>query len=99
MGKPGSFSETASKIVNVFTATMPAVVGTVWKNHDGTREAVIAANVSSEKQVVRFALPSQGGRMAPLDIEGSDPVRYSVRGGIAELNLEPREIVVLATQQ
>lgn len=89
----------AKQAVNVFTATMPAVVGTVWKNHDGTREAVIAANVSSEKQVVRFALPSQGGRMAPLDIEGSDPVRYSVRGGIAELNLEPREIVVLATQQ
>ena len=89
----------AKQPVNMFTSTMPAVVGTVWKNHDGTRDAVIAANVSSEKQVVRFALPSQGGKMAPLDIEGSDPVRYSVSGGIAELNLEPRQIVVLATQQ
>jgi hypothetical protein len=89
----------AKQPVNVFTATMPAVVGTVWKNHDGTRDAVIAANVSSEKQVVRFALPSQGGKMAPLDIEGSDPVRYSVSGGIAELHMAPRQIVVLATQQ
>jgi hypothetical protein len=82
---------------NEFSATMPAVVGTIWKNNDGSRDAVIAANVSQSKQVVRFEIPFGGKTLQPINVEGMDPVEYSIKDRIVTLCLSPRQISVLAT--
>lgn len=82
---------------NDFSAAMPAVVGTVWKNHDGSRDAVIAANVSSAKQVVRFMIPSSSDTLSPVSVDGMDPVECSIKDRIVTLSLLPRRISVLAT--
>ena len=87
----------APKKLEEFSSAMPAVVGTVWKNHDGSRRAVVAANVSAEDCTVKFKLPEGAKSLSSVPVEGEGKARFAIDGGTVELVLSPREIAVLAT--
>lgn len=78
----------------VSTFSIPRVFGTVWKDVSGRRTAVFAANISETVQTVRFRLPQGVSALSPLS--GDQPAKMSVSGGVAELSISPRQIVVLA---
>ena len=48
-----------------YTAKFPAVFGTVFRSHDGSRCAVALANVSGEERCVSFSAPFSGGATLP----------------------------------
>jgi hypothetical protein len=87
----------AAKKIAAFSSTMPAVVGTVWKNHDGRRRAVVAANVSGEDCTVKFKLPEGAESLSAVPVEGEGKARFTIADGTVELVLSSREIAVLAT--
>jgi hypothetical protein len=80
-----------------FDVSFPAVIGSVWKNASGGRSAVIAANVASGAQTVKFALPHGAKKLSALSVEGVAAPRFSVSGGTVTLELPPRGIAVLAS--
>jgi hypothetical protein len=80
---------------DVYRQTVPAVIGNVWKSHDGKRTAVAVANVSGSAATARFRLPSPGASaLVPVPVPGMAAPECSVSGGTGSIALAPRQIAV-----
>lgn len=79
---------------------LPAVIGNVWRTHDGARRAWFAANVSDKEQTVRFRLSPGGAAPMALSLPGQATARFSYADGAVRLTLAPREVqgLVQATE-
>jgi hypothetical protein len=69
---------------------MAAVFGTVWRNVDNTRKAVLLANRSSEEQTVRFGMPRGCGDVSVMALPGQlRPKFESSADGVVSLTIAP----------
>ena len=67
--------------------TYPVVMGTVWKNLEGTKTAMVVANSSDKPQTVRFRLPTRGFALQKLP--GVTAAEYREEGDFGVLVLPP----------
>ena len=70
-----------------------AVVGAVWRDVDDTRKAVFVANVSSERQTVRFRMPPGCGAPQVFPLPGEPSPDLAVADGVVTLTLAPTSFV------
>ena len=70
-----------------------AVVGAVWRDVDDTRLAVFAANISSERQTVRFRMPPGCGAPQVFPLPGQPSPDLAVADGVVTLTLAPTSFV------
>ena len=70
-----------------------AVVGAVWRDVDDTRRAVFAANISSERQTVRFRMPSGYGAPQVFPLPDQPPPDLAVADDVVTLTLAPTSFV------
>ena len=75
---------------------LPVVLGTVWKNQEGTATAIVAANWSDAPQTVRLRLPARG--FAIRHVEGEEPPEYRENRGVGVAVLQPNSIAVLVAR-
>ena len=55
---------------NTVKGAFPEVMGTVWRNADDTKQAVVLVNMTDREQKVSFALPFAGSAtLAPNTLE------------------------------
>ena len=73
--------------------TLPLVMGTVWKNLEGTETALVVANSSDVSQTVRFRLPVRG--LALRALPGVTAAEFKEDGDIGILMLPPAVPAVL----
>ena len=79
-----------------YTQSLPSVLGTVWQSAAKGRRAVVAVNVSSQPQAVRFRAPGVAGAdVSARRLPGQDLPRFSAAEGVVSLELLPRQIVLL----
>ena len=70
-----------------------AVVGAVWRDVEGTRRAVFAANISSERQTVRFRMPPGCGAPQVFPLPDQPPPDIAEAGDVVTLTLAPTSFV------
>ena len=68
----------------------PAVIGAVWRNVEGSRRAVVAANVSGEAVKVRIHAPAGAVEPRSRELAGQPAPLLSAEGGIVSLTLSPK---------
>ena len=83
------------QVYREFSGTMPAIVGTVWKNSQGSRLAVVAANVSAKAETVQFKIPDGAKTLATLKVEGIEKPDFTIADGVVSLKLLPRQIAFM----
>ena len=78
-----------------YTNDLPAVIGSVWRDAGDSKAAVLAVNISPERQTVRFNTPTGKDDLAARALEGQLPPGLTAAGGVATLTLAPRQIAIL----
>ena len=78
-----------------YTNDLPSVIGSVWRNADGSRLAVVAVNISQKRQTVRFRAPTGRDDLSARAVDGQSAPEFAMAGGVAALTLVPRQIAVL----
>ena len=90
-------SKRGSKDLDV-TGTMPAVMGTRWRNVAGTAEAVALVNVSGYAKTVSFRV-ADGGAFAALKLPGQPDASFEQEGSVVRLRILPHTFIVLTRKR
>ena len=80
---------------NIDRIRVPAVIGSVWRNASDSKKAVVAINISSERQTVRFHTPTGRDDLSARPVDGQPTPEFTVSEGIANVTLAPRQIAIL----
>ena len=77
------------------TNDLPAVIGSVWRNANDSKMAVVAVNISPARQTVRFRTPAGRDDLSAHSVDGQPAPEFAVSAGTATLTLAPRQIAIL----
>ena len=81
-----------------YTNDLPAVIGSVWRDAQDAKSAVVAVNISPDRQQIRFRTPTGRDDLSARAVPGQDAPSLSFSGGVATLTLAPRQIAILEQQ-
>ena len=85
----------ANRGMVAYTNDLPAVIGSVWRNADDSKMAVVAVNISPARQTVRFHTPAGRDDLSAHPVDGQPAPEFAVSSGTAALTLAPRQIAIL----
>ena len=85
----------ANRGMVAYTNDLPAVIGSVWRNANDSKMAVVAVNISPARQTVRFRTPAGRDDLSAHPVDGQPAPEFAVSAGTAALTLAPRQIAIL----
>ena len=73
------------------------VIGTWWRNAQGSAAALAIANAADTERTVRVRLPRGTAAFRPRALKGHSPCRASAENGVLSVTIPPRTMALLET--